>query len=85
MDALLFGFDLERPLSRTPYAVIAERLSALMAKEGLTVEELSNRVGWDLAGVLRDPEKFAQFSVVGLRDVCQAVGVDWVSALPRSK
>ena len=85
LDALLFGKNLESPPSRTPYAVIAERLVGVMASECLTVDNLSDRVGWDLAGVLRDPQALDQFNVVGLRDVCRAVGVDWVSALPRPK
>jgi len=85
VDHMLFGASVEYSPSRTPYGVIAERLAAVIASEGVTVDNLSDRVGWDLAPVLRDPEALGQFNVVGLRDLCRAIGVDWVSALPRSK
>ena len=85
LDVMLFGTKVGDSISSTSYAAIAERLAAVIASEKLTVDKLSNRVGWDLAPVLRDPDTLGQFNVVGLRDVCRAIGVDWVSALPRPK
>ena len=85
LEVLLFGADVEVVPGRTPYRVIAERLATVIASEGVTIETMSDRVGWDLAPVLRDPEALGQFNVVGLRDVCRAIDIDWVSALPRPK
>lgn len=83
LHELLFGAAVDQVTNRISYEAIVERLTARMAREELTVEELSDRVGWELAPALSDPTALGQFNVAGLRDVCQAVGEDWVSALPR--
>src|SRR4030095_16468919 len=47
LEALLFGAGFVRTTTRISPAAIAERLRALAASEELTIEELSDRVGWD--------------------------------------
>ena len=83
LDALLFGSNDAHPISRTPYRVVVERLLAAAAREGLTIEQLSDRVGWDLTAASADHAALGQLPVSGLRDVCRAAGVDWVTVLPR--
>ena len=82
LHVILFGPTAEMPTIRTPFSEITGRLAALVAKEGLTVEQLGERIGWDLAQLLENPESLGDFNIVGLRDVCRAVGVDWVTTLP---
>ena len=81
LETLLFGSDFERPTTRVTPATIAERLRALAASEGLTIEELGDRVGWELDPVMADPQSLWDLNLIGLSDVCHAIGVDWVAAL----
>lgn len=82
LERLLFGPQAPRRSARTFFEEIARRLSSLAEAKGLTIDELGDKVGWELGGVITDPESLGEFNVVGLYDVCTAVGVDWVSALP---
>jgi hypothetical protein len=77
---LLFGEDLPPAGGGQEFATIAKRLKDRIAAQGLTVEALGDEIGWDLQGVLHDPFALAGFNLVGLRDVCKLVGVDWVGA-----
>ena len=83
LDVLLFGSQFTVPTTCTSFATIVERLRAVAEKEGLTIDELSDRIGWDLTAAVANPETLNQFNLVGLRDVCRAIGIDWVSALPK--
>src|SRR5207247_501 len=83
LGSLLFGSHFEWPTTRTSFTTIAERLRAVAANQKLTIDQLGDEVGWDLTGVIANPESLDQFNVVGLWDVCRAIGADWVSALPR--
>lgn len=82
LRALFFGADSNPSGERTSFALITQRLQALAAKEGLSIDELSERVGWELEEILATPESLGELNVAGLRDVCMAVGVDWTTALP---
>jgi transcriptional regulator with XRE-family HTH domain len=84
LEAMLFGPEAPPIAAPTGFATIANRLQQLAAKEGLTLDELGDRVGWELAGMLLNPESMGDaLPVFGLYDLCSAVGVDWASALPR--
>jgi hypothetical protein len=75
---LLFG---EEPAARPvelEYRDVAERLKSRLSNEGIGVDALSEAVGWELQGVLEDPATLATFNIVGVYDVCCAVGVDWL-------
>ncbi len=77
---LLFGSpELEPP--DVSYSDVAERLRRRMADERLSVDALSDAVGWELRGVLDNPGSLAAFNVSGVYDVCQSVGLDWVGLL----
>ena len=78
---LLFG---EEPKVRPPevsYAEVAAGIQRRLTDEGLTLDALSDAVGWELGGVLEDPESLAAFNISGVYDVCQSVGVDWIGLL----
>jgi len=83
LEVLLFGADFKGSTSGTSPSMIAERLRALAVSEGLPIDELGERVGWDLTPIMADPEAVDQFNLSGLSDVCAAIGLDWVSALQR--
>jgi hypothetical protein len=59
-------------------------LERRVKSEGLDADALGERLGWDIRGVLADPEALWKFNGVGLRDLCQGVGIDWLAVLPRS-
>jgi DNA-binding XRE family transcriptional regulator len=83
LEVLLFGSDFKGSTSGTSPSMIAERLRAVAVSEGLTIDELGDRVGWDLTPIMADPEAVDQLNLSGLSDVCAAIGLDWVSALQR--
>jgi transcriptional regulator with XRE-family HTH domain len=81
LHVLLFGPTTKAPASRATFVEIAGRLAALATSEGLSIAEFGERIGWELEPVVASPESLSGFNIVGLRDVCNAVGVDWVEAL----
>jgi transcriptional regulator with XRE-family HTH domain len=78
---LLFGDDPSSPLPTTTYAEVVRRLTARMDAVGITVDQMSDSTGWDLSEYLDDPRKLEDLPIFGLREVCKAAGVDWVTTL----
>jgi transcriptional regulator with XRE-family HTH domain len=77
---LLFGDEFPPPREGHDFATIAHRLADRLTAESVTGEALGDTVGWDLHKVLDDAAALAAFNLVGVRDICKAVGVDWVGA-----
>jgi hypothetical protein len=73
------------PIHRREFRDVVDGLERRMESEGLDAETLGERLGWDIRGVLADPQQLWNFNVTGLRDVCQGVGVDWLAVLPGLK
>ena len=71
------------PTDRGGFRDVVDGLERRMKSEGLDAKTLGERLGWDIRGVLADPEELWTFNVAGLRDVCLGVGVDWLAVLPR--
>ena len=80
VTALLFG---EEPfeLPAAGYSEIVARLHARLAEEKVSVEELGERIGWELAPLLADPDALGDLPICAMRSVCQAAGIDWVAPL----
>ena len=78
---LLFGEDSPAPLPLTTYAEVVARLRAKMTNESISMDELGDRVGWDLVALLEDPTKLADLPIFGLHRICAEVGVDWATIL----
>jgi hypothetical protein len=53
-----------------------------MAREGQTVDEFGDRIGWNVEPVLKDPETLWGFNVEALHAMCSALELDWVAAVP---
>jgi hypothetical protein len=73
------------PMDRKEYRYVVDGLQRRMASESLDAETLGERLGWDIRGLLEDPEELWKLNVTGLRDICQGVGIDWLAVLPRMK
>jgi transcriptional regulator with XRE-family HTH domain len=76
--------DTTSPTARGGFRDVVNGLERRMKSEGLDADTLGERLGWDIRGVLADPEALWEFNVVGLRDLCQGVGIDWLAVLPGS-
>lgn len=44
--------------------------------------EFGDRLGWDCQPIVADPQALWNYDVGALFEICTAIGVDWVSALP---
>jgi transcriptional regulator with XRE-family HTH domain len=69
---------------RVGFGQLVDLLNHWREASGDSVDALSVEVGWNLKDLLIDSEELWNFTVDGLRDVCQVVGVDWQAALPDS-
>jgi len=49
---------------------------------GGDVEEWSERAGWDVAPIFKDPEEIWKLNAEGLREIAEAAGIDWRLVLP---
>jgi transcriptional regulator with XRE-family HTH domain len=67
---LLLGEEVAASTSTITFGDIAARLADRIAREGQTIDEFGDRIGWDVEPVLKDPT------------ICTAAGLDWVAALP---
>lgn len=78
---LLFGDEPSPPLPAVSYSDVVSRLHARITNEPISVADLSELAGWELAAYLDEPEKLADLPICGLRSICLAAGVDWAAAL----
>jgi len=78
---LLFGQEAPPELPATTYSEVARRLRAQMNDRAMSVDQMSDLVGWKLEEYLDDPDKLAELPIFGLRWVCKAVEVDWATTL----
>jgi len=79
---LLLGEEAAASTSTITFGDIAARLADQIAREGRTVDEFGDHIGWNVEPVLKDPETLWSFNVEALHAICSAVGLDWVAALP---
>ena len=75
------GFEAEPPSEVIPLSALRAHAQMRMLSDGLSVEEFSTRVGWDLAPLLSDLDPIHKYTVQGLQDICRDIGVDWRAAL----
>ncbi len=84
VSEMLFGSQTAGQATPVPYAEIARRLEELARSESITMDELGDRVGWELDPIVRNPEALGDLNIPGLRDICKALGLDWLPILERS-
>ena len=77
---LLFGPD--APTIRTEVS-FTELVDALKLKaDDLSVADLSEKVGWEVKDLLMDPQELWNFTIDGVRDLCNFAGIPWTSLSP---
>jgi transcriptional regulator with XRE-family HTH domain len=81
LPEMLFGPEVEHVRQFTSSPDIARLITARAASLRVSLDELSEQVGWELEPIVRDPATLADLNLDGLRSICAAIGVDWVSAL----
>jgi hypothetical protein len=78
---LLFGEEPSPRMPPTAYSEIARRVRAEMTARSMSVEQMSEEVGWELAEYLRDPDKLSDLPIFALRWICKAADADWATTL----
>jgi transcriptional regulator with XRE-family HTH domain len=68
---LLFG-DSGLESQEVGFAEVRDRLRDQLAISGLGVEGFGEKVGWEVGGVLLNPEALWEFNLVGFRDISKA-------------
>jgi transcriptional regulator with XRE-family HTH domain len=69
----------------TPTDIVAT-LRQRLVEPPLSVELLSEQLGWDVAGVLANPDSiWEDWCLDALRDVCGPLGLDWRAVLPAQR
>jgi len=79
---LLFGEEPSFPVPTVSYSEIVRRIGEAMAAKGMSIDEMGDAVGVELRDYLHDPDRLSELPIFELRWICQAVGVNWVEALP---
>jgi transcriptional regulator with XRE-family HTH domain len=79
---LLLGREGEGGKQTVAFDDVTARLAKKVLESCLTAEQLGDIIGWDIKMLLRDPTSLWDFSVEALYDICKAVDLDWVAALP---
>jgi len=60
---------------------LVETLRAHLQASGVSHEEFSEKIGWNVGPILRDPEELATFNGDGLQSICRELGLDWIVVL----
>ena len=78
---LLFGEEPSSPVRTVSYSEIVRRIGEAMAAKRMSVDEMSDAVGVELADYMENPDRLSELPIFELRWICREVGVDWVEAL----
>jgi transcriptional regulator with XRE-family HTH domain len=81
VNALLFGEDPAATLPIARYRDVIARLEVRMAEDGISIDQLGDRIGWELGPLLADPGALGDLPVSGLWSICRAAEVDWVGVV----
>jgi hypothetical protein len=81
VNRLLFGHEPIAVVAAVHYADVVARLQARAIEESISIEQLGDRIGWDVAPLLTDSAAVGELPIVGLWSVCQEANVDWVSVI----
>jgi hypothetical protein len=81
VSVLLFGDEPPAALAEVTCSRIADALRERQSRSGLSLEDFSTQVGWNVEPVLNKPLALLAYNLEGLRDICVAVGVDWLAVV----
>jgi DNA-binding XRE family transcriptional regulator len=65
-----------------PFAEFIETVKKYIASAGITVAEFEVKAGWEMEGLLNNPEEIGERNVQFLKDVCGVLGINWLSVVP---
>lgn len=80
--SLLLGSEEKGVTQTITFSDISERLAERLAQEGANVEQLGDTIGWDVRPILANSQALRGYDVEALYNICKALGLDWVAALP---
>lgn len=88
--ASIFGVTLHELLDEPPVAherialtELPERIIAHAKREGISVEQLEERVGWELHEFLGSPLQLAaEFPILFFQALSAALGINWLALVP---
>jgi transcriptional regulator with XRE-family HTH domain len=72
----------DHPLARLSRSDLSARIQAFIDGAGISLSEFEEQVGWEIAQALYDSDEILDWNVDCLSDVCSAIGVNWLEALP---
>lgn len=70
------------PVRSISFADFSSAVAESVRASGGDADAWGERVGWDVEPLLRDPEEIWNCCPEGLREVADAVGIDWLAVLP---
>ncbi len=80
IEPAMFFATAPPPESVSPDALI-RKISEYLNTKRMTVSEFEDRVGWDIEPLLKEPSKILSYDIDALRDICNEIGVDWLSVV----
>ena len=83
LPELLLADEVREPGRRVSFAALPDALRTHLETIGEAADAFAARAGWDVGPVLREPLALWGWCPDGLRDVCRAIEVNWVGALPQ--
>jgi transcriptional regulator with XRE-family HTH domain len=83
---LLLGRDGEGGKHTLTCEDVTAHVAKKISQNGLTEDQLSEEIGWDIIPLLRDPLLLlSDYTVEALYDICKIVDCDWVAAIPDAR
>ncbi len=64
--------------------MMAKKALEVIKKEGISIEEAEEQVGWYLKEFLSNPESFIEENpIMFIKDLANFIGIQWLDAIPR--
>ncbi len=79
---LLLGRDGEGGKQTVTFEDVTAHIAKKVSESGLTADQVGDLIGWDIKPLLSDPPSLSDYTVEALYDICKAVDLDWVAAVP---
>jgi DNA-binding XRE family transcriptional regulator len=71
------------PDQRIPLVELPARITQHLEKVGMSVEQLEEKLGWELRGFLAAPLQIAaEFPIAFFQSLADSLGVNWLSFVP---
>lgn len=65
---------------------LTSRVTAHVARKGISVEQFEDEIGWELRDFLQSPIKVASESpIIFLQAIAEHLGIDWLSLVPHEE